>query len=142
MNDEPKSPFEHLDAESTVIYTVGAPPRGWTRLRIDGGGDYELRSTVTADRQERHYCGTLPAERVQRLMTLLRDERVWEVTHVKKRAPGEPAARVEVAAGGRSEAVELWTSEVARVPAFQRVTEALVEIIREVSGGAVAEPGR
>jgi hypothetical protein len=125
-----------------VTYTVGAPPRGWTVLRISGGGDYELRSTVTADRSEREFRGSLPVERLGPLRAALRDEEFRAATHIKKRAPGEPAARVEVIDGGQSATVELWTSEVARVPAFLSVTEVLVELIREVSGGAVQEPGR
>jgi hypothetical protein len=125
-----------------VVYTVGAPPRGWTILRIGGAGDYELRSTVTADRAERTFRGNLPPERLGPLRALLRDEGFRSAGHVKKRAPGEPAARIEVTDGGRAATVELWTSEVARVPAFQRVTDELVGLIGEVSGGVVAEPGR
>jgi hypothetical protein len=127
---------------AAVTYTVGGTYTGWTSLRLDADGGFELLSTMAEDQQQHEFSGTVQADRVAGLVALLRDERIWEVEHVKKRAPGETAARIEVTAGDRSAGVELWTSEVRRVPAFQRATAVLVELIDELSGGVVAEPGR
>jgi hypothetical protein len=129
-------------APATVVYTVGGSFPGWSNLRLDADGSYELRSTMAEDQQQHEFSGTVSPDRVSALIAQLRDERIWEVEHVKKRAPGETAARIEVTAGERSAAVELWTSEVRRVPAFQRATDVLVALIGELSGGVISEPGR
>jgi hypothetical protein len=127
---------------AAVTYTVGGTYPGWTSLRLTADGDYELQSTMAEDGQQHGFSGKVRPDQVAEFVTLLRNERIWEVEHVKKRAPGETAARIEVTVGDRSAVVELWTSEVRRVPAFQRATAVLVELIGELSGGEIAEPGR
>jgi hypothetical protein len=125
-----------------IVYTVGEPPTGKTRLELDGAGTFRLESDVTSDRRAVELTGTIERRRLAELLRLLADVRLWEVEHVRKRAPGEPEARIEVAADGDAGAAVLWVSEVARVPAFQRATDALLQTISELSGGVVLEPGR
>jgi hypothetical protein len=125
-----------------VVYTVGASPTGRTRLELDGAGTFRLDSDVTSDRRSVELAGTIEPERLAELLRLLADLRLWEVEHVRKRAPGEPEARIEVAADGDAAAATLWVSEVAKVPAFQRATDELLRTIAELSAGTVLEPGR
>jgi len=138
---EPLSfPFQHAD--TAITYTIGAPPGDWTHLHVGADGGFELRSTATAGRQGHHFSGTLTAEQINRVTAELRDGQLWASEHVRKRGPGETAARIELICAGRSKSVELWTREVALVPAFHRATAVLVELIHDVSGGVILEPGR
>jgi hypothetical protein len=123
-------------------YRIGDPFSGETRLDLRGDGTYDASSTATADRERRNYRGQLPADQVQALARALRDARVWEARHVRdKPREDDPPASLSVAADGRDADVTLWVSEIGRVPQFAAAQNAVLALIRRISGGEVLESG-
>lgn len=129
-------------ATARLLYAVGDSRTGRTRLELAGRGGFTLESDVTSDRAPRRYSGTIPPERIRALLMRLAGFGLDEVEHVRKRAPGEPESRIELTIDGESAAASLWVSEVANVPPFHQATDELLALIRELSDGAVLEPGR
>jgi hypothetical protein len=124
-------------------YRIGDSFSGETRLDLRGDGTYDASSTATAGRERHSYRGQLPADQVQALARALRDARVWEARHVRdKPREDDPPASLSVAADGRDADVTLWVSEIGRVPQFAAAQDAVLALIRRISGGEVLESGR
>jgi hypothetical protein len=124
-------------------YRIGDSFSGETRLDLRGDGTYDASSTATAGRERRSYQGRLPADQVQALARAVRDARVWEARHVRdKPREDDPPASLSVAGDGRDADVTLWVSEIGRVPQFAAAQDAVLELIRRISGGEVLESGR
>ena len=126
-----------------IDYTIGDAFSGRTELSLRGDGGYRVSSTPTAGREPVEFTGSVDPAEVEGLVSALRDARVWESEHVRKR-PREDDPEATVAA--RSEAgngeVTLWVSEIARVPQFAAAQDALLAFARRVSDGAILEEGR
>ena len=130
-------------AQFLVRYRIGDSFSGETGLDLHGDGTYEAFSTATAGRQRRTYSGQLPADQVRALVRALRDAKVWEARHVRsKPREDDPPASLFIAADGRDAEVTLWVSEIGRVPPFAAAQDAVLDVVRQISGGEVLETGR
>lgn len=129
--------------DGVLSYAVGDEFRGATELRLGSDGAYELSSTRTAGRQKLTFEGRIDPERVRAVAAAWREARVWEVEHQRSK-PGEddPEAILALETGDRRSEVVLWVSEVPASDAFQRAREPLLELIQELSDGAILEYGR
>jgi hypothetical protein len=124
-------------------YRIGDSFSGETGLELRGDGTYDAFSTATEGRQRRGYRGRLPAEEVQALVRALQDARVWDARHVRsKPREDDPPASLSVAADGREADVTVWVSEIGQVPSFAAAQDAVLDLIRRISGGEVLESGR
>lgn len=130
-------------AQFLVRYRIGDSFSGETGLDLRGDGTYDAFSTATAGRQRRSYSGRLPTDQVRAVVRALRDAKVWEARHVRnKPREDDPPASLSVAADGRDAEITLWVSEIGRVPPFAAAQDAVLDVVREVSGGEVLESGR
>jgi hypothetical protein len=130
-------------AEFAVHYRIGDEFSGETEFRLWGDGRYDLRSTVTPGRATRTFAGQAEAAEVEELVRALKEARIWEATHVRTK-PGEddPEASIAVEGAGQEERVALWVSEIRESPPFARAQQALLALIRRLSGGEVLEGGQ
>ncbi len=130
-------------ADLVVCYRIGDAFSGETGLDLRGDGTYDAFSTATAGRQRRTYRGQLSVDDARALVRALCDARVWEARHVRsKPREDDPLASLSVTADGADAAVELWVSEIDRVPPFAAAQDAVLDVIRRISGGEVLESGR
>jgi len=131
------------DGDFALEYHIGNSFSGETRLRLRGTGDYEAFSTVTEGRRQLDFQGRLERARVERLVAALRDARVWEARPAdRERMLDDPLAAIVVSRGGEEDRVALPASHISAVAPFAAAQAAILELVREVSGGAVLEAGR
>ena len=132
-----------VPGDFVLRYHIGDSFSGETRLELRGDGAYDASSTATAGRTPRSYSGHIPSDEVEALGRALRDARVWEARHVRsKPREDDPPASLSVSADSRAAEVTLWLSEVGRVPQFATAQDAVLALIRRISGGEVLESGR
>jgi hypothetical protein len=130
-------------ADFVVRYRIGDSFSGETGLDLHGDGTYDAFSTATAGKQRRSYRGQLSIDDVQALVRALHEARIWEARHVRsKPREDDPLASLSVTADGRDATVMLWVSEIGRVPPFAAAQDAVLDVIRRISGGEVLESGR
>jgi hypothetical protein len=126
----------------SVTYHIGDAFNGETRLEVRGDGGFELSSTVTAGRQPLDWDGVLPAPRVGALARALIDARVWEAQPFRKAGDDDPLATITVAGTAEPHSVGVPASQTHAVEQFATSQAAMLELARELSGGAVLEEGR
>jgi hypothetical protein len=129
-------------SDVSVTYHIGDAFNGETRLAVRGDGAFTLFSTVTAGRQARDWDGVLPAQRVDALARALIDARVWEARPFRKAGDDDPLATITVAGTAEPRSVAVPASQTHAVEQFASSQAALLELARELSGGAVLEVGR
>ncbi|MFI9586941.1 hypothetical protein ACIHCQ_35115 [Streptomyces sp. NPDC052236] len=126
-----------------IAYHIGSEFYGETDARFEDNGRYVLWSTVTQGRERLEFSGRLDPDEVRGLVELVTRERLWTVRHVRPtQADDDAPAFLEAGDGVRRARVELWVSEAGSVPEFARVQEAVLDLIRRVSDGAILEVGR
>jgi hypothetical protein len=126
-----------------IEYTIGDAFSGRTELSLRDDGTYRASSTATTGRRLVEFSGTVEPPEVERIVSALKDARVWEAEHVRaKPREDDPEATVAVRSPRASGEVRLWVSEIARVPQFAAAQDALLEFARGVSDGAILERGR
>ena len=122
---------------------MGTDFLGETDARLRADGSYELWSTVTAGRRRREFSGRTDPAVVQDVVALMAREELWTVGHVNPHQADDDALAIfEVGDGQRSGRVELWVSEVASVPAFDRCQQAVLGLVRRLSNEVILENGR
>lgn len=132
-----------LPVALSVYYHIGNEFQGATDFHLRGDGAYQLWSTVTQDRQRRNYSGQLKITDVQELVRVMRSVQLWTVKHIfTERGRDNSEVRIVVTAGEESFTVVLWVMEIEEVPAFDKVQEEILILIRRISGGEVLEAGR
>jgi hypothetical protein len=126
----------------SVTYHIGDAFNGETRLEVRGDGAFTLFSTVTAGRQPLEWDGVLPAHRVGALARVLIDAGVWDAQPFRKQGDDDPLATITVAGNAESRSVGVPASQTHAVEQFATSQAVLLELARELSGGAVLEEGR
>ncbi len=130
-------------SDHRLAYRIGNEFTGETAAAFGADGSYELWSTVTPGHEHREFTGHCDPAEIAALAALMAAEELWTVTHIDPRQREDDSLVVlEAGDGERSGRVELWLSEVPRVPGFARVQEALLELVRRLSGGVILEEGR
>jgi hypothetical protein len=136
-------PSDGGSASFWLGYHIGSEFYGETDARFTANGSYHLWSTVTAGGERREFSGRCDPNDVRRLASLIEREQLWGARHLRStRADDDALVSIEVGDGLRNGRIELWVSELGLVPAFERVQEAILELVRRLSNNAILEVGR
>lgn len=130
-------------SDFVIHYHIGNSFSGETEFRLQGGGNYELSSTVTKGRQRKTYTGQVEVEQVKQVVKELLDAEVWKVKHFRDK-PGDddPEASIEIEASGQKFKVVLWVSEIRKSPQFAKAQQELLTLTHTLSAGEILETGQ
>jgi hypothetical protein len=133
-----------LKPESLEIkYRIGDEFTGITSFDLLGNGKYQLISNVRKGRLLKNIEGSIEQNHVRDLVSLMQSNELWNVSHFQAQiADGDRVTSIEVRNGEDSQTVVLWGAEVKEVPAYNKVQDRILELIKEISSGEILELGR
>lgn len=113
---------------------------GVTELTVTAAGTYALDSKVTEGRRPLHLDGQLTPQQRDTVLALINQHDLL-ATPASTRNIGddEEPNIIEVRDGDLVHELRVWHGDAMKLPGFHAFEQGLVDVIREVSGGAVLD---